>query len=184
METYPHPQNQWKSSLYGYSSESCLLGFLLPCHIYSKIKSNYYLLNFISYGCVIICINNIYYWFSFYNKHKCPSKESSQCYGLDDCQNHYIYIDNIPTKCIYYEDAQICAYNKISCILKNDLHQLNKYLWVFCSVSYLFLFILNYSIRYKIRNDKQIKSNLCVDLCAVTICYTCGLAQEYREVVE
>ncbi len=180
---YDLMESQWKSSLYECDSESCLLSILLPCHIYSKFKSNgnYYLLNFLSYGFVLICINNIYYWFSYYNKHECPSKESSQCFGLTDCQNNYIYIDNIPTKCIYYEDAQICAYNKVGCILKKDLHELNKYLWFFCSVSYLFLFIMNYSLRNKIRNNKQIKSNACIDLCAVTVCYTCGLAQEYRE---
>ena len=174
---------QWKTSLYTCDSESCLLSLLLPCHIYSKFKSNSYLFNFLSYGCVIMCINNIYFWFSYYNKKECPLHESDQCYDLDDCQNHYIYIDNVPTKCIYYEDVQICAYSKDACILSDDLHKINRELWMFVSISYLFLFIMNYSFRSKIRNDNKLKSDLCIDLCAVTVCYTCGLAQEYREVI-
>jgi len=182
LENENKNKNDWKTSLYTCDSESCILSLLLPCHIYSKIINKNYLLNFLSYGFVCLSIYNIYYWLNYINQNKCPSNKTEQCVGLgDNCNNNYIYINNIPTKCIYHSDANVCTYNSISCIELDEYRTLNIYLSIFSSISYLFLYLMNYNVREKIKLNKSIKDTY-YDIIAVICCYPCGLAQSYREI--
>lgn len=175
-------ENDWNTSLCKCHAESCLVSFLLPCHVYAKLKNKYYLLNFVVYASLVTCIYNIGYWLHYLSHNICPSIKAEQCIGLgENCQNYYINIDNTHTQCIYHDDAQLCTYNTISCIKQNTYMKLRLYLGAYASFSYLFLFFMNYKKRLVIKEYRKINDTGISDLFASSLCITCGLAQEYRE---
>ena len=177
-----HVKNEWKTSLCTCHAESCIVSFLLPCHVYAKIKNKSYLVNFMVYALFVTCIYNIMYGLDYLSHNICPSIKTEQCVGLGhDCNNYYINIDNTPTQCIYHEDAQVCTYNTTSCMKKEAYIKIRLYLGVVASFSYLGLFFINYTKRLSLKEDKKINDNGIIDLFASSICVTCGLAQEYRE---
>ena len=58
--------------------------------------------------------------------------------------------------------------------------KLNVILSLSTSISYFILFLLNFFLREKIKKEYNIEGEY--DSCASTVCSTCGLAQEYREI--
>jgi hypothetical protein len=169
----------WQTPLWLCDSESCILSFLLPCHIYSKINSNY-AQSFMTYGCCIVSLRLLYYWTFQLFMNACPSNLSVQCLGLgNDCSKNYIIVDGIPTSCIYRNDIEACTYNMNSCIQVNPIW----YIWIglIGSLMYIYLFLMNGIIRKKIRYAKSIPDSN--DICESTILSPCGLAQSYREIV-
>jgi hypothetical protein len=169
----------WQTSLWECDSESCILSFILPCHIYSKINMNY-ASSFIMYGSFILSIRLFYYWgFILYNN-ACPTNYSDQCLGLGkECETYYTIIDGTSTACIYRNDINACTYNIKSCIKVHN----SWYVWIgiYCSIIYLFLFLMNCAIRKKVRYLKSIQDGN--DICESTLLSPCGLAQAYREIV-
>jgi hypothetical protein len=169
----------WQTSLWACDSESCILSFILPCHIYSKI-SNGYASSFIIYGSCVLSVRLFYYWCYVLYNNACPSNYSDQCLGLGNaCSSYYTTIDGTPTSCMYRNDISACTYNIKSCI---QVHN-SWYTWagISCSIIYLFIFLMNYTIRKKVRIVNFIQDGN--DICESTCLSPCGLAQAYREIV-
>ena len=98
--------SSWQTSLWECDSESCILSFLLPCHIYSKVNSNY-AYSFMSYGICIVTIRLLYYWTFILYTNACPPNHSEQCLGLgNDCHDYYTTINGLTTACIYRKDIE------------------------------------------------------------------------------
>jgi hypothetical protein len=171
----------WKTPLCHCDSESCILAYLLPCHIYSKLWGNYYLFHFVSYGLLVTSIYNMYYWMNYIVIHKCPSLQTEYCIGLgENCSEYYMFVNGIPSRCVYEYHEQICTYNTLSCIEMDDYKKTKLILSLFFSFSYVSLFLMNYFVRRKVKRDNDIEEGN--DLCESTLCSLCGLAQEYREI--
>jgi len=47
---YAHAVREWTTSLCTVDSESCLVTWLLPCHVYAKLNLTSYGLHFMSYA--------------------------------------------------------------------------------------------------------------------------------------
>lgn len=169
----------WKTPLFMCDSESCILSFILPCHIYSKI--NYpYAFSFLAYGGCIISIRFMYYWIMTLYTNACPAHHSDYCLGLgNQCESYYTIVDGTTTPCIYRKDIDACTYNFESCIKVDD----GLYIWISigCFIMYLFLFLMNYQTRKIIQYQHSIKGSS--DICESTLLSPCGLAQAYREIV-
>ena len=169
---------KWKTSLCYCDSESCILAYLLPCHIYSKLWGKQYLFHFLSYGLLVTTIYNVYYWINYININQCPSLQTDYCLGLgENCSNYYMLVNGIPSKCVYHE--QICTYNTLSCIEMDEYKKTKLILILLFSGSYALLYCMNYFVRRKVKRDNDIEEGN--DICESTICSLCGLAQEYRE---
>jgi hypothetical protein len=169
----------WQTPLWMCDAESCILSFILPCHIYSKINVNY-AWSFILYGSCVLSIRFLYYWCFILSTNACPAKYSDQCLGLgNDCSSYYTTINGIPTSCIYRNDIHACTYNIKSCIRVQD----GWYVWfgITCCMLYLCIFLMNYTTRKKIQISKFIQDGN--DICESTLLSPCGLAQSYREIV-
>lgn len=172
--------SDWKSSLCEYDSESCVVSWLLPCHVYAKLNMSSYGLHFISYAFFVLCIRNIYGWFYYVHDHACPSHHAAQCLGLDnkECSEYYMVVDGVPSQCTYHSDVDACIYNIYGCVHANPIYHALSF---FLCFSYICLFSMNYSARVlTIQHRKLSHSN---NLVASTCLSTCGLAQEYREIV-
>jgi len=168
-------QREWTTSLFHFDPESCILAYVLPCHIYAKIQGSY-LCSFLYYGIFSVSIYNVYYWLNFINKNRCPESIADQCFGLkENCSQYYMIINGIPSKCIFNE---LCYHSESSCF--TNFNKLNMYLSLFGSFCYFILFSLNYLLREKVKTQYNIEGKY--DSCAVTIFSCCGLAQEYREI--
>jgi hypothetical protein len=169
----------WKTPLCQCDSESCILAYLLPCHIYSKLWGSLYLFHFLSYGLLVTSIYNVYYWINYITINKCPSLQTDYCITLgENCSNYYMMVNGIPSKCVYHE--QICTYNTLSCIEMDEYKKTKLMLVILFSGSSTLLFFMNYFVRRKVKRDNDIEEGH--DICESTICSVCGLAQEYREI--
>ena len=172
-------KRDWSTSLFYCDPESCILSHILPCHVYARIHKECYLFHFLYYGIFCISIYNFYYWINYVNTNRCIGSVTDECIGLSDkCNNHYMLINGVPSNCIINQ-FNFCTYNEISCY--KDYKNLNFTISFFGSISYFILFFLNFFLREKVKKENNIERHLCYDAGA-TLCSTCGLAQEYREV--
>jgi hypothetical protein len=177
---YERMQKSWSSTLCTYDSESCVVAWLLPCHTYAKLRLTSYGMHFLAYAFFVLAIQNILSSWSYIHMNKCPSQPTDQCFMIKDhCENHYTHIDGVPTACVYIDDLDVCIYNSVECIrVKPGLY---AFFTCMLSISYLCLWIMNYSGRRVIRETYQLPAEKeCV---ASTILSPCGLAQAYREIV-
>jgi len=177
-------ERPWSTSLFYCDPESCILAHVLPCHIYAKIYKNCYLFHFIYYGIFSVSLCNVYYWLNHINKNRCPALESEYCFNIYDhdhgnntCNQYYMLVNGVPSKCMYNE-YNICTHSEQSCFI--HFTELNTFLSLLGSVSYIMLFFLHFFLREKVKKDYTIQSNFGYDMSAL-FCSTCGLAQEYRE---
>jgi hypothetical protein len=172
--------NEWSTSLCSCTSESCLVTWLLPCHTYAKLRLTHYGTHFLAYAFFVIAIRNMWSTWSYIHANQCPSENTSQCITVDhQCEKHYMHVDGVATACIYVEDVDVCIYNSVSCILVPS----HLYVFFSCmlSISYVCLWMMNYSARKVIRETYQLKQDK--ECIASTILSPCGLAQGYREIV-
>jgi len=177
-------KRQWATSLFYCDPESCILSHMLPCHIYAKIydkgtnETKCYLFNFIYYGIFSVSLFNVCYWLNYINMNRCPQLETEYCFNSDTnntCNKHYMLVNGIPSKCVYNE-YQICIHSEQSCFV--HFTEMNTFLSLLGSVSYIMLFFLHFFLREKVKKDYNLEGKY--DICAI-FCSTCGLAQEYRE---
>jgi Cys-rich protein (TIGR01571 family) len=170
-------KRKWATSLCHCDPESCILAHILPCHIYAKIYKDCYLFYFIYYGIFSISLYNVYYWLDYINKNRCPNLETEYCIGLgENCSQYYMLVNGIPSKCIF-DDFNICVHSERDCFI--NYTKINMWLSLLGSACYFILLILHSFSREKVKKDYNLESNY--DVCAVTICSPCGLAQNYRE---
>lgn len=180
-------EREWSTSLFHCDPESCILAHVLPCHIYAKLydkdttsETRCYLFNFIYYGIFSVSLYNVYYWLNYINKNRCPLLERDYCFNIDNvgnktCNQYYMLVNGIPSKCIYNE-YEICTHSEQSCFI--HFTEMNTFLSLLGSVSYIMLCFLHFFLRDKVKKDYSIQGNY--DISAI-FCSTCGLAQEYRE---
>lgn len=177
---YAHAVREWATSLFSFDSESCLVTWLLPCHVYAKLNLTSYGLHFMSYAALVLGIRSIHSMIGYYNTYDCPPHETDQCilFDKDDCHRHYMNINGVDTPCIYYGDMNACIFGQVSCI---QVHP-STYTWFYSllSMSYFCLFYMNYKARQVIRNTYSIEPQ---HECLASTCSQCGLAQAYREIV-
>jgi hypothetical protein len=171
---------QWKTGLFECNSESCLVTWLLPCHVYAKLNLTHYGCNFILYGLFVLGIRNLYAWMMYLNQNTCPSNHVTQCWGLNEhCGNSYMNIDNRHYQCVYRPDFSTCTYDTINCF--HDISPLYVGGMICLGMIYIGIFFLNYVARKNIKELKEIDTS--DNICVHTICSPCSLAQAYREIV-
>lgn len=171
-------QKTWKTALCHSDCESCFLSCVVPCHVYSKIMSSTpleYTTRIILYIILHTGIHQILYIAYELENNKCPANEIHNCIFADNCSGYYMVIDNTPSACRYVDG--FCVYSEYQCI--KETHTTT--LFIFTSLLYVMLTYLHYAARMHIRHEKNIESSDCLDCCASTVCSSCGLAQEYRE---
>lgn len=164
------PLHSW-SPLCKCDSESCLVSYCLPAHVYAKGHKGY-LFYFLLYSAVILQLRAIYVEIFVQHYYACPSKEASECIGLGDtCEQHYMVINGVTTPCLY---ENVCIHAVESCIIPSSIPY-----WIL-GFLYFSLFSMHYELRKRVKQDKQIQGSDAVEsIC----CSTCGLAQVYREIV-
>lgn len=178
---YSLAMREWASSLCTLDSESCLVTWLLPCHVYAKLNLSSYGMHFLSYTFIVLGIRNIYSVVAYYHTYECPATKTDQCILIekDQCNHHFMSINGVDTPCVYYGDVDACIFGQVSCI---QVHH-STYTWFYSLLSmlYLCIFYMNYKARQVIRNTYSIEPrHECI---AATGCSQCGLAQAYREIV-
>ena len=175
-------QTSWKTSLFHFDCESCFLSNIVPCHVYSKIMSTTsleYTTRIILYIVLYSSIYELMYIQNNINHNICPSIQVDNCILSDNCLDNYMIVDSIPSACRYVDG--ICVYNEYQCIYitrYNDIYQIT---FLLSSIMYIAITYLHYQARKHIQNKKNISSSMSLDICAVTLCSSCGLSQEYRE---
>jgi hypothetical protein len=178
------PINTWSTRLLHCDSESCFVSWVAPCHVYAKLKNNNYTFHCILYLSIWITLQTLFTWHHYIYTNTCPQMKSDYCIQLDEstCSQYYTIVDSVSSACVFRKDANICTYDTVECIpYKESYHTMT----IISMISFLFYMILtsiHYKVRKEIQEKKQIQadSNVC---CAITCCSTCGLAQEYREIM-
>lgn len=172
----------WKTSLLFCDCESCFISYVAPCHVYAKLKQGTYAKHCILYCSLWLMIDSLYSWNYYIYSNSCPAYDISYCIQLGeyDCDQHYMLINSIPTKCVFHTNANLCTYDEHSCISPSEYEELHTIIFVTTTILYTCLCLLHYTLRKEIQEKKEIEhdSTCCI---ASTCCYTCGLAQEYRE---
>lgn len=173
-------QKTWKTPLFHFDCESCFLSCVVPCHVYSKIMSTTpleYTTRIILYIILYVGIQQITYIQYRLDNSKCPATEISNCIFADNCSAYYMTINGLPSTCRYLDG--FCVYSEYQC----SKHTYDIMLVLFSSILYTALTYLHYSARMYIINKNNLEPVGCTDCCASTCCSSCGLAQEYRELV-
>lgn len=172
----------WKTSLIHYDCESCFISHVAPCHVYSKLKQGSYAKNCIIYAVLWYTIQSLYSWNYYVYKNQCPSEKISYCIQLNenDCNDYYMLVNSVPTRCIFNSDSNICLYDEQSCIKQSEYNHIHLFIFTFSSIIYSCLCLLHYILRKEIQEKKEIDHDS-TNCLAITCCSTCGLAQEYRE---
>ena len=168
--------SSWKTPLLHFDCESCFISCIAPCHVYAKLKKRNYAKHCSLYVLLWYSIQTLYSWnYHLYNK-SCPSKKTEYCIQLDEqeCNESYMLVNSVPTKCVYYES--MCIYDQ-TCI--TNYNHFFIFTFVSTTILYCFLFLLHYKLRIEIQDQKEIKDS--ANCLSTTCCSTCGLAQEYRE---
>ena len=171
----------WKTGLCHCHCESCFLSCVVPCHVYSKIMSSSnieYITRIIMYIVLYVSIQQLMYIQYNINISQCPSLEIENCIMADICEDYYMVINDLTTKCRIIDG--FCVYDQYNCIEQIEYMNITKMVFLLTSLFYSILTYLHYKARYFIKTQKNIQSSICEDVCAIT-CSTCGLAQEYRE---
>ncbi len=170
--------SSWKTPLLHFDCESCFISCIAPCHVYAKLKKRNYAKHCALYLLLWYSIQTLYSWnYHLYNK-SCPSQKTDYCIQLDEqeCNDFYMLVNSVPTKCVYYES--MCIYDQ-TCIPQSEYTHFFIFTFISTTILYCFLFLLHYKLRIEIQDQKEIKDpTYCL---ASTCCSTCGLAQEYRE---
>lgn len=178
---YFNAVREWATPLWTPDTESCVVTWLLPCHVYAKLHLSSYGIHFLSYAFFVLGIRNVYSLLAYYQTYHCPPSKTDQCIlvSQEECTHHFMNVNGIDSPCVYYSDLNACVFGKDSCIQV----PMSAYSWCgsLLSLFYLCLFCMNYQARKVIRTTYHIESNHeCV---AATGCSLCGLAQAYREIV-
>ena len=177
---YAHAVREWTTSLCTFDCESCLVTWLLPCHVYAKLNLSSYGIHFVSYALFVLGVRSIHSMVGYYYTYDCPAHETEQCVTLEkeDCHNHYMSINGVDTPCVYNGDLDVCIFGEVSCI---QVHP-STYTWSYSllSLMYFCLFYMNYKARQVIRFTYMIEPK---HECLAATCSQCGLAQAYREIV-
>ena len=173
-------QKTWKTSLFNPDCESCFLSCVVPCHVYSKLMSTTpleYTTRIILYIILYTGIEQMLYLKYVLDKSVCPSKLIENCIVATTgiCNDHYMMICGNPYSCRFVDG--FCVYEEYQCIKNVD----TSVIYTMTSLIYLMLTYLHYTARKYTSIQKNIEPHCITDLCAITCCVPCGLAQEYRE---
>jgi len=173
--------NSWKTGLFYYDCESCFVSYVAPCHVYAKLRNGNYAYHCFLYASLWWFIQMIYSWMYYMNQNVCAHVNVDYCIGLEEesCIKSYTMVDNIPSACSYYSDADICVYGN-ECITRHTYNHTQTFLTMFSLCTYLSLWLLHFKLRNQIKEQNKIHEDGCSCL-ANTCCSTCGLAQVYRE---
>jgi hypothetical protein len=172
-------QSTWKTTLYNPDCESCFLSHIVPCHVYSKIMATTkleYTTHIILYIILYTGIEQMIYLKFRLDQSVCPSTLVDNCILSNDCINSYMNIGDNSYSCMLVDG--FCLYNEYQCVKDVD----TSIIYILTSFLYIFLTYLHYSARRFIMIKRNIKPS-CTDCCAITCCLSCGLAQEYRELL-
>jgi len=111
------------------------------------------------------------------NLNHCPSLKTDYCFGLgENCSQYYMVVNGKPSICMF-DNFNICVHSEGHCF--TNYSKLNMVLSLVGSSCYIILIMLHYCLREKVKKDYNIEGEY--DICAVTLCSSCGLAQQYRE---
>ncbi len=171
----------WKTSLMYYDCESCFVSCVAPCHVYAKLKQKSYAKHCFVYALLWYTIQSLYSWNYYVYSNSCPSEKINYCIQLDenDCNDYYMMINSVPTRCVFHTDANLCTYEN-SCISPSEYNHIHIFIFISTTMMYSFLWLLHYILRKEIQEKKEINHDS-MHCLATTCCSTCGLAQEYRE---
>jgi len=174
----------WKTSLFYCDCESCFVSTILPCHVYAKLKQRNYATHCILYLGLWFMLHMLYSWNYYIYVNTCPALETPLCVLLNEstCEEYYMRIDNVPSRCIFRPDLHLCTYDTYSCIEQTTYTKINLFVFLMASMIYTSIWLLHNRVRKEIQEKKEIEydPHSCL---ATTCCSTCGLAQEYREIV-
>lgn len=172
----------WKTPLYHCECESCFVSYLLPCHVYAKLKQGNYTMNCILYVGLWSMIHLLYSYHYYTYNNACPSSQTDYCILLNEsiCENYYMIVNTVPAKCIFHSDTNLCIYNDYSCISPEVYTKINIWTFIVSTMLYTCLWWLHYTLRKEITYKNDLDDS-CTCL-AISCCSTCGLAQEYREI--
>lgn len=172
----------WKTPLLYCDCESCFVSYIAPCHVYAKLKQRSYAKHCALYAFLLYTINILYSWNYYLYDNSCPSEEIHYCLQLEEyeCEDYYMMVNSVPTKCVFHADANICTYDEQSCISTWEYKEIHLIIFVTSTLMYICLCLMHYTIRKEIQEKKEIEHDATCCL-ATTCCSTCGLAQEYRE---
>jgi hypothetical protein len=176
--------NTWKTSLFECNCESCFVSYIAPCHVYAKLRNGNYAYHCFVYTMILGCIQILHYWLYYINKNVCPSNKVDYCINLDEttCNQSYMMVNNIPSACTFHKDANLCTYDTYECITYHTYHHTQMFLFMFSLFTYLSLWMLHFKLRNQIKESNKIYDDH-FNCLANTCCSTCGLAQEYREII-
>ena len=174
----------WKTPLFHCDCESCFVSCIVPCHVYAKLKQRNYATHCVIYLGLWFIIHMLYSWNYYLYNNTCPSLETPFCILLNEtnCNNYYTTIDNVPYECTYLPDVDLCIYDSKSCIDVSTYRKINLFVFLLTSMIYTTIWLLHVRVRKEIQEKKEIEYDAHTCL-ATTCCSTCGLAQEYREIV-
>ena len=174
----------WKTPLLYCHCESCFLSYIVPCHVYAKLKQHSYATHCMIYLALWFMLHMLYSWNYYMYNNTCPVLETPYCLLMNEtnCEQYYTTIDMQPYKCVFQSDVNLCLYDSYSCIETSTYTKINLFVFLMTSMIYVSIWILNLRVRKEIQEKKEIEydSHSCL---ATSCCSTCGLAQEYREIV-
>jgi hypothetical protein len=176
-----YPLNSWKTHLCKFDCESLFVSYLLPCHVYAKLKKGSYAYHLVMYLCIWASIQILYSWNYYLNSNACPVYETDMCALLDesDCSKYYMKVDSGVSPCVYR--TNLCTYDNQTCIPPKQYGHIQLFIFPASLLAYMLLVNLHGTLRNEIKKTQNIQHE-CNDCLAITCCSTCGLAQEYREV--
>ena len=178
----------WRTALCCPHLESCFVSFVVPCHTIAKISNsvhNNYNTIFITYALFWACNNYAHYVQYYINKNTCPDTSTTWCvdYKEDTCEDYYTTIDSVNVPCLWNEDYGVCLSSSIECKSSRHFETFRAYMYVLETLTFFGLFASHFIVRSHLRKKKKYKPSCLTDIIATTCCNTCGLAQEYRELI-
>jgi hypothetical protein len=175
--------NKWKTPLLECHCESCFISYIAPCHVYAKLRNGNYAYHCCMYASLWVCMQLVYSWMWFIQDNVCPSNKVDYCFGLSEnnCSQSYTLINDVPSLCTFYPEANICVYSSQQCITYHTYNHAQPMLFMFSLITYLSLCLLHVKLRNQIKEQNKIQEDP-LACCATMCCSTCGLAQIYREV--
>jgi len=170
---------QWKTGLCDCECESNFLSWVVPCHVYAKLTKAY-ASNLLIYLCLWINIQFMYCYIRYMYSYKCPAYSTDYCIRLgDSCEMHYMNINGATVSCVTIDN--VCTHRKMSCIDAPTVHVNIGLALFFIGLFDTILSCMHYQLRKQIREKYQLSPDN--DCLASTLCSTCGLSQEYREII-
>jgi hypothetical protein len=184
----PSNAPDWKTSWYHIDTESCILSYHLPCHIYSKVlsrKRSYYKYYFALFTLMYAFYYTPIIGWIYLPPLICKGEQVVSCpmYAKNDCENSFIIVDDVKAyQCFWSKTIDLCIPTTNQQCIQEEIAKGNMDMIYTCfSIMFLVVFFANYQFRSAYQDSNSIPRKSWKDCLITFFCPVCSNAQIYRE---